>query len=387
MWFHREKELRQLESELFEWTIRFDVRVLALPPRVQTVIPEMDQDRAPKVLRSSMRITGFRKLTKIEQQQKIDSLFLDHVPDELCGTTQPGQPLESRGQPVVVELRSYLPTTAQKEIDELKISLSVLAVALSYVESGCGVNLLNVESVFHDPKNCRFGLVQKLPFPTAKTWTLDTLISSKGLNNVRLPPMHPLSERFRFARHLATSLFFIHSTGFVHKNMSASSVYVFERRGSGEKDKFPYSLCEPYLLGFASVRSQDGWSDNFLQPKRRWSDDIYEHPYRVVGGPPLPRYLNTYDVYGLGVVLLELGLWRPITKFENKLAALAHEERRMKLVEIAKDLDITMGPKYRSVVQWCLQLDGGQVIRDASFVSMVLNKLDELEDAVSIRLG
>ncbi|RYC79061.1 hypothetical protein BFJ63_vAg18058 [Fusarium oxysporum f. sp. narcissi] len=384
MWFHREKELRKLESELFEWTLRFDVRVLALPPRVRTVIPEMDAHHAPKVLRSSLQISEFRKLAEDVQERKVDSMFLDHVPNELCGTAQPGQPLQSHGQPVMVELRSYSPTTAQKEVDELRSSLGVLAVALNYVESGSGVNLLNVESLFKDPDHCQFGLVQKLPFPTSKTWTLETLLLSKGPNSVRLPAMHSLSDRFRFAQRLATSLFFIHSTGFIHKNMSSQSVYVFEREGSSDKDNFPYSLGEPYLLGFGWVRSQDGWSDNFRRPKGEWSKDIYEHPYRLAAEPPLPRYINTYDVYGLGVVLLELGLWRPITRYENKFAALAPEERRKMLVDIAEDLNITMGPKYRSVVQWCLQLDGKQAIRDATFINMVLNKLDELEDVISI---
>ena len=162
------------------------------------------------------------------------------------------------------------------------------------------------------------------------------------------------------------------------------TVYVFERQGSGEKFSFPYSLGEPYLLGFGSVRSQDGWSDSFFQPKRQWVDDIYEHPCRLTAEAPFPRYLNTYDIYGLGVVLLELGLWRPIGRFENRLAALVPEERRRNLVEIAVDLDITMGPKYRSVVQWCLQLDGGEILGDTIFISMVLNKLDELEDVVSL---
>jgi len=105
---------------------------------------------------------------------------------------------------------------------------------------------------------------------------------------------------------------------------------------------------------------------------------------RLTAEAPFPRYLNRYDIYGLGVVLLELGLWRPIGRFENRLAALAPEERRRNLVEIAVDLDITMGPKYRSVVQWCLQLDGGEILGDTMFISMVLNKLDELEDVVSL---
>jgi hypothetical protein len=196
--------------------------------------------------------------------------------------------------------------------------------------------------------------------------------------------MHSLAQRFRFAQRLATSLFFVHSTGFVHKDMSSCSVYVFEREGSTDKEIFPHTLGEPYLLGFGSVRTQDGWSDDFLRPKAGWPGDIYEHPSRLAAEQNLPRYLNTYDVYGLGVILLELGLWRPIIRHKESLAPLAPEARRGKLIEIAADLDITMGTKYTSVVQWCLQLDGKQVVRDAAFISMVLNKLDELGDAIGL---
>jgi hypothetical protein len=38
--------------------------------------------------------------------------------------------------------------------------------------------------------------------------------------------------------------------------------------------------------------------------------DYYQHPEKRYN--PLVRYSRTHDIYSLGVLLLEIGLWKPI---------------------------------------------------------------------------
>lgn len=61
---------------------------------------------------------------------------------------------------------------------------------------------------------------------------------------------------------------------------------------------------EPYLVDFAYSRSLP------LQPAYTYDDDternLYRHPDRQ--GPPRATFTKIYDIYALGVVLLEIGL-------------------------------------------------------------------------------
>lgn len=82
-----------------------------------------------------------------------------------------------------------------------------------------------------------------------------------------------------------------------------------------------YDFTHPYLVGFNTARSDQGRSNNEtghqypLTPvaqaaARNLTMDYYQHPAKVAN-PSLP-YERFYDLYSLGVVLLELGAWRSL---------------------------------------------------------------------------
>lgn len=66
------------------------------------------------------------------------------------------------------------------------------------------------------------------------------------------------------------------------------------------------------------------------------------------------RYENKHDIYSLGVVLLEIGLWKGLSDFndrKNKHEVYSREE----LLRIAKStLPFAMGRTYWGVVNRCL---------------------------------
>jgi len=93
----------------------------------------------------------------------------------------------------------------------------------------------------------------------------------------------------------------------------------------------------------------------------------------------------SHDIYSLGVVLLELWLWRPLTSTGlAKLKGLSAEDAaRGKLRDYLKKLaserlPVVMGTKYRDVVLFCLNIDGEGQISERTAVDEVLKKMEEL---------
>lgn len=382
LWIARQNELKELEREIYEWTNRFDVRLLALPTELVTVIPQLQEGDAPKLLRSASRIREFQELSAKAQGELAQKLLLDSVPAELVQVPESYKEITFDGQPVLLESRHYDSKEEPKRIAQLKSDLGVLAATLNCLDTDSGVNLLRTKSYFQQDSGSRFVLVQELPYSGTVILTLQEIITATGPNKVRLPAIHPLNNRFEFVRRLATTLLFLHTTGFVHKNISSRTVFVMEAKGSDKAARFPHALSEPYLLGFAAVRSKEGWSEALVPSASDWSRDIYQHPDRVKEGSSA-RFITTYDIYSFGVVLLEMGLWRPLQRYEKQLSGPDVEERRKALLKICRDLDATMGRGYRDVVQWCLELNGQEMVREVTFASKVLDKLELLAEAVS----
>lgn len=199
-----------------------------------------------------------------------------------------------------------------------------------------------------------------------------------------------LSTRFDIARELAKSVTYVHSFGFVHKNIRPEAIL-----------NIGYTLAghhAMYLLGFEDFRHEDGWT------KRRGDDavekNLYRHPSRQ-GSSPREDYVMQHDIYSLGVCLLEVGLWQSFVEYPDQsrgcslspLLGLAVDltdvvqvlrfletEGKDYLVHLAaSQLPQVMGTKYTEFVQTCLKsLDLGNTdFGDQS----------EFEDSDGVRVG
>lgn len=117
---------------------------------------------------------------------------------------------------------------------------------------------------------------------------------------------HTLTERFKLAKQLAKSISYIHTLGFVHKNVRPETVLRFDNKGSG--------LGSFVLIGFEKVRMADGRT--LRQGDSAWEKNLYRHPYRQ-GLKPEEVYTMQHDIYSLGVCLLEIGLWGSFVKYQD----------------------------------------------------------------------
>ena len=171
------------------------------------------------------------------------------------------------------------------------------------------------------------------------------------------PP--PREDRLLLAKQIANAVIFVHTLHFVHKNMRPETILIFP---NGES-----TIGVPFLVGFQMFRSAEGIT--LGAGDSLWSKNIYRHPGRQ-GIHPDYIYRMQHDIYSLGVILLEIGLWSPFVD-QNGLPGVALSQ----IVPILQDRDqkkgatgikkafITMahsqlpqrmGAKYADMVAACL---------------------------------
>jgi hypothetical protein len=206
---------------------------------------------------------------------------------------------------------------------------------------------------------------------------------------INIPAQTSITQRLDIARSLARSVGYVHTFGFVHKNVCPESVLVFERAdGQG---------ISTFLVGFEHFRRDEGWT------QRRGDDaphkNLYRHASRQ-GFKPQDDYEIRHDIYSLGVCLLEIGLWENFVEWEletgaRRLSPLltasagnGTESTLPHLPELAKDTLLALardllpgriGDRYAEIVETCLTcLDPDNVD---------FGDETEFEDADGIRVG
>ena len=171
---------------------------------------------------------------------------------------------------------------------------------------------LDCAGFFHDPSKPAFGLVFPYPFSTG---TSQKNPSPKNLANLieetqdnRYRPF--LGDRFKLAHSLAVSVLEFHKVGWLHKTMSSFSVVFFTTVGASTS-----YIRNPFLLGFSQSRPNE---PNALTRGVSENEEEYQHPRYLEQGPP---YVARYDYYSLGLILLEIGLWKTIGAIRRDLKA------------------------------------------------------------------
>ncbi|KAM0547593.1 hypothetical protein ACHAPJ_010337, partial [Fusarium lateritium] len=148
--------------------------------------------------------------------------------------------------------------------------------------------------------NNRMGWIFKMAPGASASTTLQSLHSMLG--QCKYKPI--LSQRISLAWKLASSLSYMHNTNWLHKGIHSGNVNF-----SFEIDHFDAEA--PILSGFEYSRPQSNkTTTRSLEPK--W--DIYRWPRIQNEVPQSTNSRKTYDIYSLGLVLLEIAHWKPLNK-------------------------------------------------------------------------
>jgi len=284
--------------------------------------------------------------------------------------------------PVLVEYAAFDPAYRATEVSpptsRLERLLSILT-KLSGSQSFHGT--LKCLGYFEDAKQPRFGLVFELPTtvysgPSDAHKTVDelrpaTLLSvlqtgSKSLHNSN-SATPPLEDRFRLAFTLALTFSKIHGDGFVHKDVNSSNILVFRknsRRQSPNSRALQYSLRAPIICSF------DLFSEFDLDPSSKMPTlDLYRHPQdpKFTGAKGALHGFQ-FDMYSLGLILLEIGLWQPVQDLWKPKYTLHDFKQRIEDVYIRR-LASKCGTAYMQVVRDCFgAADGMEGLQEPSQV-------------------
>jgi len=117
----------------------------------------------------------------------------------------------------------------------------------------------------------------------------------------------------------------------------------------------PVYLENPYFTGFASSRPDGPDAATSMTTTGR-ELAIYRHlDVQGFGGRAIARHRAIYDIYSLGMVLIELGTWKTISNYYPRSAASDFDFAGYLLQNVVPGLGVSMGERYMNVVKKCLQ--------------------------------
>jgi hypothetical protein len=167
-----------------------------------------------------------------------------------------------------------------------------------------------------------------------------------------------VTDRITLAQAVANCILYLHAVDWLHKGLRSHNIVFFKPVGAA----MGIDYSKPYLSGF-----------DFARPARREEQteipgdnaeyNMYRHPkaHSQASGPH-EKFRKSFDIYSLGVILVELGHWMSIDqvlglelgklKGKGRVAAIVKssllEEKR------GDELRANMGSVYQRAVKKCL---------------------------------
>ncbi|KAH8598636.1 hypothetical protein B0O99DRAFT_684025 [Bisporella sp. PMI_857] len=384
--------LEDVERDLFRWSQRLYIRFSVIISRFQGLMTTGSKGsttllRVPEIFSQyEMRqvATKARSVDKTALLKDIskDGIVVSGNPSsQMTGRINDGKPNSSL---ILVEFKPYSNANGPSEKAEMEDGVALLAAIFQNVKPDL-MNILRCCGYYDDAANSRFGILYSIDRGSGEFATLDTLIATA--------PQHPINKRFEIARRVTAAVVFTHGVGWVHKAIRTRKVLLFPFPGSSVKDPdFSSKLGDAYVSGFEDARTMSGKSN--LKESESWQSRLYKHPERQEATANT-YFSTTHDIYSLGVVLLEIALWKQLERqtisvsqgpgLPRKEAYVFENSDAMKtkkaLLMYASTIDRIVGPTYQQLVIRCLQVDD-QSANGIKFISEVLGHLENLSVAL-----
>ncbi|KAI4169214.1 MAG: hypothetical protein LQ343_005876 [Gyalolechia ehrenbergii] len=261
-----------------------------------------------------------------------------------------------KGEHVLIEWMNYSPGWEDVSPEQRAIMMSLKAQGSSQKTEPARMRTLECIGVFENTGDkAGYGFLYRIPTSDRElsiepsTATLLQLIENK-----KRQPL--LSDKLRLASALAQFLGDFHSAGWLHKGLNSNNILFFNIQ-DGEQSSSPILATQvlerPYVVGLQESRL-GGKFWHTAGPASSADFQDYQHPEYARTG----RYRATYDYYGLGLILLELGFWQPLRGWSRsqRYSRMSLEEFRQELItRHVPFLGAGVGAVYRNVVLYCLR--------------------------------
>ncbi|RDA93508.1 hypothetical protein CP533_3963 [Ophiocordyceps camponoti-saundersi (nom. inval.)] len=205
------------------------------------------------------------------------------------------------------ERKDFDPNINHDDKERLVARLQLLVMLLSKPKTTAFRTPIAEGCINDDSRFC-WWMVYRLPSPpkAANPLSLSSLLQPK----TKFRP--PLEQRYKLASRLCTTLFELYSSSWLHKGIRSDNI-LFSLHP--DKSVQVSDVLESMLLcGFDYSRQESEWS---TIDRSRASTDVaaalYRHPRYQ--GEAAEGYKLQYDVYSLGLVLVEIALWMPLSSF------------------------------------------------------------------------
>lgn len=215
------------------------------------------------------------------------------------------EPFKS-SQRVIIEYMTYNEAWESQSDKEKVLKVAALIGLLNCFKSA-GFHVLNCIGVIPptvEDLYKAFGFVYALPSYINGEQNLAVKILFQILESKRHTPL--LEQKFSFAKCLASSIWQLHSAGWLHENISSNNLMFFIQ----VSESIPETIGlknNMHLMGFYHSRfDQEIWVSNF--DRNDWTP--YQHPSFVF---KKTRFQKIYDYYSVNIVLFEIGFWEPIS--------------------------------------------------------------------------
>ena len=193
----------------------------------------------------------------------------------------------------------------------------------------------------------RFGLVFARPENTASPISLRQMIFTG--------PKPSLTDRISLAHRISTCVLYLHAVNWLHKGLRSDGVTLFPNPDAPR-------TADPYISGYEYARpDKDGETTTTVT---EFADYLmlYVHP-NYQGYEAKGTYRKTFDIYSLGIILLEIAHWKRI---ENILDMDLHTAKpadlkavRQRLLQPAAPylafVRENLGDRYHTAVTSCIE--------------------------------
>jgi hypothetical protein len=246
--------------------------------------------------------------------------------------------------PVIIEWKEYTRNLPQKELVLLHLNVYRLTACLHASSKPETFRTLDILGYIDDTNptfgNPRFGFLYQ--FPNGSNESQEPVSLNSLLDCTKYFQKHPpeLGSRFQLARCLSTSVYHLLAARWLHKGIRSHNIIFFETG----------SVVYPYMVGFDHSRP-DHPKEASVKDESYPEFDRYRHPNYL--SSKSQRYSKKYDVYALGVLLLEIGMWAPVASLHKAKYSLQEFQQRMRTMYV-EELVPRMGQIYADVVKRCL---------------------------------